>query len=341
MKINVSLPFDRIEYPDEFLRADAIAEVARAAERVGFDAGCDTDHPVPTGRWLDAGGHHAQDPFVILSLVAAATRTLRLQTGILVLPYRNPFIVARAVATLDFVSAGRVTLGVGAGYLKGEYKALGIDFERRNEIMDEYLHAMKAAWTADEFTFRGHGLPGARQPHSAASRSEAASAALDRRQFEARHSPRRRARRWLESLHHLGGRVIDDPDRRHDGRHDLAGGDCLPAEHCEKIGRSQPPEVVLGALPYRLRPAHSPWAVANVTVERTGRNEHSLLTQHFFELEGEAKDLQPRFTLADLSKPDLGLSKPGANPPTLYPPHHYDTYEWAMTIDNYPWSASR
>ena len=85
---------------------------------------------------------------------------------------------------------------------------------------------------------------------------------------------------------------------------------------------------------YRLRPAHSPWAVANVTVERTGRNENLLLTQHFFELEGEAKDLQPRFTLADLSKPDLGLSKPGANPPTLYPPHDYDTYEWAMTIDN-------
>ena len=65
-----------------------------------------------------------------------------------------------------------------------------------------------------------------------------------------------------------------------------------------------------------------------------GATRHLLLTQHFFELEGEAKDLQPRFTLADLTKRDLGLSKPGGNPPTLYPPHKYDTYEWAMAIDN-------
>jgi alkanesulfonate monooxygenase SsuD/methylene tetrahydromethanopterin reductase-like flavin-dependent oxidoreductase (luciferase family) len=137
IKINVSLPFDRIQSPEEFLSAEAIAEISRAAERAGFNAGCDTDHPVPTGRWLDAGGHHAQDPFVILTFVAAATRTLRLQTGILVLPYRHPFITARAVATLDFVSNGRVTLGLGAGYLKGEYKALGVDFERRNDIMEE------------------------------------------------------------------------------------------------------------------------------------------------------------------------------------------------------------
>ena len=85
---------------------------------------------------------------------------------------------------------------------------------------------------------------------------------------------------------------------------------------------------------YRLRSADSPWAIANVTVERAGRNENLLLTQHFFELEGEAKDLQPRFTLADLAKRDLGLSKPAGNPPTLYPPYEYDTYGWAMAIDN-------
>ena len=62
--------------------------------------------------------------------------------------------------------------------------------------------------------------------------------------------------------------------------------------------------------------------------------QNLLLAQHFFQLEGEAKDLQPRFTLADLAKHDFGLTKPGANPPTLYPPHDYDTYEWAMVIDN-------
>ena len=85
---------------------------------------------------------------------------------------------------------------------------------------------------------------------------------------------------------------------------------------------------------YRMRSVDSPWSIDDVSVSRTGGNQNLLLTQHFFKLEGEAKDLQPRFTLADLSKSDLGLSKPGADPPTLYPPHKYDTYEWAMVIDS-------
>ncbi len=84
----------------------------------------------------------------------------------------------------------------------------------------------------------------------------------------------------------------------------------------------------------RLRQSGSPWATSKVGISKTGDRQNLLLTQHFFQLEGEAKDLQPRFSLADLAKTDLGLSKPGANPPTLYPPHDYDTYEWAMVIDN-------
>ncbi len=84
---------------------------------------------------------------------------------------------------------------------------------------------------------------------------------------------------------------------------------------------------------YRLRPPDSPWAVANISITKIDGHQNLLLTQHFFDLEGEAKDLQPRFTLSDLTKPDLGLSKPGGNPATLYPPHDYDTYEWAMVID--------
>ena len=248
MKVNVSLPFDRIQHPDEFLRAEAIAEIARAAERAGFNAGCDTDHPVPTGRWLDAGGHHAQDPFVILTFVAAATRNLRLQTGILVLPYRNPFITARAVATLDFVSGGRVTLGVGAGYLKGEYKALGVDFERRNEIVDEYLKAMKAAWTSDEFTFQGTGY-------------QALGNRILPRPQQKPHPPlliggnsRRAIRRAVElgdawnpfitsaavSATTRTAAMTDEMD--------LADGIAYMREHCEKVGRAQLPEIVLGAV---------------------------------------------------------------------------------------------
>jgi probable F420-dependent oxidoreductase len=248
VKINVSLPFDRIQYGDEFLGAEAIAEVARTAERVGFNAGCDTDHPVPTGRWLDAGGHHAQDPFVILSFVAAATRTLRVQTGILVLPYRNPFITARAVATLDVLSGGRVTLGLGAGYLKGEYRALGVDFDRRNEIMDEYLAAMKAAWTADEFTFQGTGY-------------QAFGNRILPRPIQRPHPPlliggnsKRAIRRAVE----LGdgwnpffsSAQVSATTRTPvmEDEMDIAAGLAYMREHCEKIGRKQPPEVELGAV---------------------------------------------------------------------------------------------
>jgi len=157
VKINVTMPFDRTDAPDEFVRPEAVAEVGAVLDRTGFNAALVTDHPCPTGRWLEAGGHHAQDPFVMLSLIAAHTKRVRLQTGILVLPYRNPFITARSIATLDVFSGGRVTLSVGAGYLKGEYKALGADFDSRNDIMDEYILAMKAAWTSEEFTFKGTG----------------------------------------------------------------------------------------------------------------------------------------------------------------------------------------
>lgn len=155
MKINASLPFDRTDQPQEFLSMEAVTAIGRTLERAGFNGGNVTDHPCPTGRWLDAGGHDAQDPFVMLSLLAASTSSLQLQTGILVLPYRNPFITARAAATLDLFSGGRLVLGLGAGYLKGEFFALGVDFEQRNEIMDEYIRALKSAWRGEDFDFQG------------------------------------------------------------------------------------------------------------------------------------------------------------------------------------------
>jgi probable F420-dependent oxidoreductase len=157
MKINVPLPFDHIDPPGEFTTMEAVAEVGAAVERAGFHAGLVTDHPCPTGRWLDSGGHYAQAPFVMLALLAAHTKKLRLQTGILVLPYRNPFGIARDLATLDRYSNGRVTLSVGAGYLKGEYRAMGADFDQRNEVMDEYIKALRVSLTGEEFTFEGTG----------------------------------------------------------------------------------------------------------------------------------------------------------------------------------------
>ena len=155
MRFSAQLPTDRVERGAEFIGLDAIAEMARAAERAGFDACYVTEHPFPSDRWLESGGHHALDPFVSLSVAAAATQTLRLQTNVLVLPYRNPFLLAKAVASLDAVSGGRVILGVAAGYLEPEFRALGADFAHRNEVTDEALVAMKRALGEDSIRFEG------------------------------------------------------------------------------------------------------------------------------------------------------------------------------------------
>lgn len=248
MKINVTLPFDQIDEPEEFLTPTAVVEVATLVERLGFNGGNVTDHPCPTGRWLDAGGHYAQDPFVMLSFVAAATTTLRLQTGILVLPYRNPFITARAVATLDVYSGGRVTLGLGAGYLKGEYRALGVDFERRNDIMDEYLRALKAALSSEEFTFQGTGY-------------EALGNRVKPGPIQKPHPPllvggnsRRAIRRaaelgdgWCPFFTQAGVSTTSRTASMND-EEDLAAGIKYLDEHCEKIGRQQRPQIILSSI---------------------------------------------------------------------------------------------
>ena len=129
----------------ELSSAAAIAAMASGAEAAGFDAVFVTDHPFPGDRWLATGGHHALDPFVALSFAAAATRDLRLHTNLLVLAYRNPFLSAKAVATLDSLSEGRVIVGIGAGYLEPEFEALGVDFAERNELTDEAIVALRAA----------------------------------------------------------------------------------------------------------------------------------------------------------------------------------------------------
>jgi probable F420-dependent oxidoreductase len=248
MKVNVTLPFDNIENPAEFLRPDAVSEIGAVLERAGFDGGNVTDHPCPTGRWLDSGGHHAQDPFVILSMLAAVTTKLRLQTGILVLPYRNPFITARAVATLDVFSGGRVTLGLGAGYMKGEYFALGVDFERRNEIIDEYIKAMKAAWGSTEFSFKGTGY-------------EARGSRILPLPLQRPHPPLliggnspRAIRRAVElgdawyPFFTAGPVSTTARTTAMSGETDLLGGMRYLQEHCVKVGRERPPEIVLSSL---------------------------------------------------------------------------------------------
>ena len=155
LKFSLQLPTDRVEAPDEFGTAEAIAEIAQAIEAAGFDACFVTDHPFPPDDWLARGGHHALDPFVSLGVAAAATSRLALHTNILVLAYRNPFLTAKAIASLDVVSGGRVIVGVGAGYLEAEFAALGAEFARRNDRTDKALVAMKAAWRGESVALAG------------------------------------------------------------------------------------------------------------------------------------------------------------------------------------------
>jgi probable F420-dependent oxidoreductase len=149
MKYSLSLPVDQTDPPAEFCSGEAIAEIAKAAEAAGFSAVHATEHPFPSRVGPEMGGHQALDPIVTMSFVAAATRTLRLHTNGVVLPYRNPFLVAKAFADLDVASGGRVIAGIVPGYLAGEFAALGVSLDDRNALMEEGVAAMKAAWSGE------------------------------------------------------------------------------------------------------------------------------------------------------------------------------------------------
>lgn len=155
MKFSFHLPVDHVGQPDEFLTGAAIAEMAQALDRAGIDAAYVTEHPAPVDAWLASGGHQALDPFVALSFAAATTTRLRLHTNLVVLPYRNPWLTAKAVASLDVLSGGRVIMGIGSGYLEGEFKALNAPFAGRGAVMDEALELMKQIWTGQSVTFAG------------------------------------------------------------------------------------------------------------------------------------------------------------------------------------------
>jgi probable F420-dependent oxidoreductase len=148
----VTHPMHSHRYNKELACGAGVAAVAQAAEAAGLHGFGFTDHPAPPQRWLDAGGHDTLDPFVALGFAAAHTNTLRLIPNIVVLPYRNPFLVAKSGATLDILSGGRFTLAVGVGYLKREFAALGVDYDERADLFDEALEVIRAIWTTDDVT---------------------------------------------------------------------------------------------------------------------------------------------------------------------------------------------
>lgn len=155
MRWSIGLPTDRADLPKEFVNGGAVTAASMWAEESGFDAVYVTDHPAPDQRWLDGGGHHALEPMVVLGYAAAVTERLLLQTNVYIAAYRNPFLAAKSVLSLDLLSGGRALVGMAAGYLRPEFGALGVEFDERNELLDECIDVMCRVWTEDEVAVEG------------------------------------------------------------------------------------------------------------------------------------------------------------------------------------------
>ena len=150
-------------------RPDLLLKLALAAEALRYSSLFVTDHVVlPTSSarsiypYASSGqlpGGAAQDylePFALLAYLARATRRIKLGTSVLVIPYRNPVVTAKMLATIDVLSGGRLIVGAGVGWLREEFEALAAPpFKDRGAVTDEYLRLMRAMWTTDPVTFEG------------------------------------------------------------------------------------------------------------------------------------------------------------------------------------------
>jgi probable F420-dependent oxidoreductase len=141
-----------------------IAELAKALEDRGFDSLYVPEHthipasrksPFPGGGELPKRYSHTHDPFVALSFAAAATKKLKLGTGILLVPQHEPIVTAKAIASLDQLSGGRFMFGIGGGWNVDEMENHGARYETRFKQMREHVLAMKELWTKDEASFNG------------------------------------------------------------------------------------------------------------------------------------------------------------------------------------------
>src|ERR1044071_4483234 len=144
----------------------ALERLVQRGEALGFCSAMIADHIVfPTeirskypytvsGAFPGEGD--ALDQLSLMTFVAAKSTRLRLVTSVMILPYRNPASTAKALATIDVLSGGRVTVGVGVGWLREEFEALRApDFDRRGAVSDEYLRIFKVLWTESPASFEG------------------------------------------------------------------------------------------------------------------------------------------------------------------------------------------
>ncbi len=145
----------------------ASMEICRRAEAAGFESLWGGEHVILPSKIESSYPYTADgkipampdtpipDPLIWLAFAAAAAPTMRLGTCILIVPQRNPLILAKELATLDQLSGGKVELGLGVGWLEEEFDALGVPWERRGARNDEYIEAMRTLWSGPEVEFHG------------------------------------------------------------------------------------------------------------------------------------------------------------------------------------------
>ena len=138
---------------------ETIRHIGQLAEDAGFDSLWVGEHVVLPDPRVPPSPMEPEDPIldpiVALTFLAAHTRRVRLGTGIIILPQRNPLVLAKELASLDVLSDGRLIVGVGVGYLEPEFRALGVPFADRGRRTDEYLAAMRAIWSEDRPAYHG------------------------------------------------------------------------------------------------------------------------------------------------------------------------------------------
>ena len=161
----------------------AITKIAKEADKSGFDSVWTADHLVaPTGsidevgfersryQWMTGRSEDTQrvtpeqyyasnnwfmEGYSVMAYLAGVTEKVRIGSSVVVLPYRNPIVQARAVQTMDVLSGGRIALGVGAGHVRAESEAMGIPYEERGAMTEEYIEVMKTIWASEKASFHG------------------------------------------------------------------------------------------------------------------------------------------------------------------------------------------
>jgi probable F420-dependent oxidoreductase len=208
---------------------EGIVAAAQKAEELGFDAIFVNDHIIVDGSPRAAPWTHTFDPLIAASFIAAHTRRIGVGLSVLIVPYRNPIATAKALATLDRMSGGRLIAGVGAGWHEAEFAALGVPFRERGARTDEYLRIWQACWAPGLVSFAGrffsfsdmHVSPKpVQQPHPPVWVGGPSDAAL------------RRAARFAAVWQPTPTPLADLVERKN----------ALRAV-CEKLGRADPPDI--------------------------------------------------------------------------------------------------